>query len=129
MVKIPLSYHFNGLVEKLNNDPGAVAILGRKKDKKINLNKARTFVDKMLHGKIDGIYTAEEEFLKEMKEDKDYLHQKSTTSERAEKIKNVLNELEHAVFGIDTPKEKVQKTQTVQRIINKKILILENHDH
>ena len=128
MVKIPLSYHFNGLVEKLNNDPGVVTILGRKKDKKINLNKARTFVDKMWHGKIDSIYAAEEEFLKEMKEDKDYLHQKSTTSERAKK-KNVLNELEYAVFGIDTPKEKVQKTQTVQRIINKKILILENHHH
>ena len=98
--------YFNKLVESLDNDPGVEPIVGRKKDKKINLNKARMFVEKILHWKIDSINAAEEEFLIEIKEDKDYLDKKSTTSESVEKIKNVLNELEYAVFGIDTPKEK-----------------------
>ena len=99
-------YHFNKLMKKLDNYPRVEAILRKKKDKKINLNKVKMFVDKILHDKIDSINAAEEEFLKEIKEDNDYLDQKSPTSESAEKEKNVLNESEYAAFGIDTPKEK-----------------------
>ena len=63
-------------MEKLDNYPRVEAILRKKKDKKINLNKVKIFVGKILHGKIDSINAAEEEFLKEIKEYKDYLDQK-----------------------------------------------------
>ena len=60
----------------------------------------RKFLDDKLCGKTYNKYTAEKEYLEKIKDDKDYLNEKKNIGKGSatEKLKNIFNNLEYAVF-------------------------------
>ena len=72
-------------------------------NKSVDLKNIGNFISDILSGKINNKYDAEDEYIKKIKDDEDYLNSVKSTNKLYLHLKNIFDKTKFALFGVLFP--------------------------
>ena len=103
--------NFENLINEYNTEPD-FGVDFVDDNKSVNLKNIGNFINDILSGKINNKYDAEDEYVKKIKDNEDYLNSVKLTNKLYLCLKNIFKKTKYAVFGILFPSQENSNKET-----------------